>query len=1455
MARQSFIWTALPNGYTADGRALRLSVLLSPRLDPEADPPHLASFFPDWQDWPATLRQARFEFTYNGQTIAVRGDDLAGDARIDDRLGTADSAVWIALFKKSQFVRGFAYKDLSNNAVLSYDTVAVHDLVQGLYKDLARTAGDDRPLVSDIADEPHWRTLIETTRNLDRAVFDRETGLRDPQRLIDAAVDSHPERQGPNGLPQTLARFQAFHTPPATPKPTNRKRTDDNRIDATWMEYERATLPDPATLTKELDFHQIVSSMGSYPTLLRRLGLVTDLLLPREKFTAAADAALSVRVSFPAEALRIARSGDAAPETRTLLDDRRFQSVSDPTADFRISDGLLELHPERFALLQLDVDSAGLKIANFARSLGRRDAAESRVDPVTRQEDAIGAPSLRNAGLMLVQRDRWYFLKGRFLDNKSGNAAIESQFQGAGSGPTLHAEDVVRGYHIDIWESVSGTWRSLCRREARYDLDEGGVIVQPEPEEESILRLAATKSSDPASNPNLVYLHEALVSWTGWSLGAPPPGRAITADDSFDTSSAQSNAEVPPGLKFTSRFNAVPKSLPRLRFGRSYWIRARAVDLAGNALAPQTKDFGPERPQDNARRYLRFEPVMAPVLALLERGGAIEVPDAGESIARIAIRSFNNTPPDNHVLTAALAHRVAAPPQVSIREAEQHGMLDGGGAVDSSTFRMLADQKDVDPHDPAATIREVRIKTQGPLAADAIDTTFAVYGEGRVLTYLPDPLAVEIAARLFDHPDIADDEIITIPLYPAGNWPEAQPFVIEAYENPLEKPYFDVGSRTLRIPLPKGVQAKLRLSMKLAPDALEKMGVFAWLDAPDQAAQRKRAIDGQHWMLTPWRVIDLVHAVQRPLVTPEITTIAIWPRAPGSTFAVPALLASCSIDSTDRMDLLAEWHEPIDDAAVAESAAASADRQRRDVAFPVKITDPRFYTPRDAAHPAGGFPDHTVSGPDLIGVNIVGEGQPLAFSRVLVPTKTHEFHDTRYRRIEYWFDATTRFREFLPTALLLENGTPSENQIKVTGPRAVTWIPNTAPPPAPKVLYVVPTFGWTRTLDDAGKASVWRRGGGLRVYLDRPWSASGYGEMLAVVLPQTGFTGNPDLLPLGHPYKKYVTQWGNDPVWDSPFVAGIAPRRSDFPLSRLAPDPAGAWLPPNAPASEADQKPERFLVAGLQPPGLANEDAPIEIAPHDVFYDPERQLWYCDIEIEAGAAYFPFIRLALARYQPTSTLGAHLSNVVLADFMALTTDRWLTVTPDTDPQQRHVVVFGMSYSESSGHREAAHALAMSLINTLTHQVEDLAPAKIAASSVIDIWVEKLDSRQGEDFGWHRIDEAVIRPTGATEAPSRRVTRSPFVRTVTATERLKARELIAAQEFDALAQENLIDLIRALQTLWEGDVILPASVPTDGRYRLVIAEYEEYLVDDTHANDAVPTKSGRRLVFVDHLELR
>jgi hypothetical protein len=818
----------------------------------------------------------------------------------------------------------------------------------------------------------------------------------------------------------------------------------------------------------------------------------------------------------------------------------------------------------------------------------------------------------------------------------------------------------------------------------------------------------------------------------------------------------------------------------------------------------------------------------------------------------------------NTIPTTQVARRFAVPPQVSARDAEYHGKLDAGGKVDPTTFDLLANQKDLDARDPNAALVEERLPTQGPLGGAPAEAVFAVYRDGRALTYLPDPLAEVVAARIFGHPGIAASEIIHIPLYPSGGWPDAQPFTIEVFEDPTAVPHYDAARHALRIPLAKADRATVRLSMQLSKQAVrEVMGLWRWIPASDQAALEPLALSGQHWMLTPWRTVEVVHAVQRPLIAPAMVRLAVS-RGRNDTAALPRITATCSLKSTDRVDLLAEWHEPSDDPGAPGSAAVGVDRARGDAAFSIKITDPASYAQKLHGHARGGFAEHTIEGENLIGI---GPGHDL------VMAKHHEFHDTRYRRIEYWLEATTKFREYLPAGILTEpvNGepAPSEKHIKVVGPRTVTWIPSSAPPPAPDVLYVVPTFGWVRTKDEAGGASSWRRGGGLRVYLDRPWNVSGYGEMLAVVLPPPAFSGDPDTEPKGRPYKKFVTQWGNDPIWRSPFVAGMAPKRADFPLARTAPDPAGAWLPKDTPATEADQPAGPFAVTGLLPPGVPAfpGNISVDVAPHDVFYHDERRLWYCDIEVNQGASYWPFIRLALARYQPVSVYTAHLSDVVLADFMPLAADRWLTVNRTGGSRTWRVAVFGHSYSDSSGHEEAAAAPSMSLIDRIAGTVRTLTPADVSPTSVVEVWVERLDPARGEDFGWERVPNAVVQPAGSAAGPvgpaagalgpvagpAGQAAAQAF-RFVPADQITRALELHQSRRFGDLVAERLVDKVYLFRPLWEGTVTLPVEPAEDARFRLVIAEFEEYLVDDDRPYDKVPTKKDRRLVFVEHVEL-
>jgi hypothetical protein len=1442
MAKQALLWTALPNGYTHDRKWVRVSLLLSPRLHAEAAPPRLSSF-PDFVDWPQTLSDTKFRIRFGNKSVIISGLDTTGASRVDNRLGTPESNIWKALFPDPDktFVEGYKFRDLSNDLVLSFPAASIDALVRDLYSGLASKAGDQLPTAATILDDPAWSDLVDVvSRNDQNEQFvDHKNGVRDPKGQF--KFFSQGKHKQFSDLARNLFLFQLFHTPPS------RARVDkynvpagDPRERARWLGYERTALPKAADFQNQIDFHKVVAAMSQYPTLLRLLGLVVDFLIPADAFDAAPNALLRAEVTLPPGTPNVKRSPDVSPRTRALLNSTQFQALPRPNpapGDYQTVDGLLNLDPKVFELLQADVDGGGLKVTNFARTLARlRNVPERQIDPTSKHERDVGAPALRNAGLMLVHGNRGAMLKNSFDRQKKYNEAAEKIQSGvAQQPPEVFAEDLVRGWRIDIWDNVSKVWHSLCRRVANYDLREGAVVVNVR-EEEGTVRLAATKTPDPANNPNLIWLHEALVAWTGWSLCAPAPGRTIHHDDTDHTDPVgDAEAEVPPGLHLKSAFKALPGSLPRLRYGRNYWLRARVVDLAGNSLPFKDGDFGPEKPAQRARPYLRFDPVSAPALALVKpTPDRVEAPAEGESMERIAIRTFNDKPADNTVRSQEQARRFGVPSRTTHREAEQHGMLDRNGIVEPEFFAMLAAKDN--------SLAEEKILTAGPLVeSPPVETRYAALLDGDALPYLPEPLAVTIAARIFDLPGHSPDKIIEIPLYEVNtNWPDALPFKIELYEKPGDKPRFDKDKRTLFIPLPKALRATLRLSVKPTPEALNLLGVWNWLTPPQRGSMRTIAGDGQHWMLTPWRNIELVHAVQKPLITPEIVKHDI-DRMPASTYALPNFVTTCSIKSTSHLDILAKWNEPVEDV----QKNSGENRERRDHAFTVKITEEKDYA---------GTPDYKLEGKDLVRAG--------GFFNDKIPKKIHEFHDTRYRRINYWFDATTAFREFMPghllTAEISGHVVPTDEHIKVTGPTLRTWIPSSAPPPAPDVLYVVPTFGWVRTKDDGNKSS-WRRGGGLRVYLNRPWNVTGYGEMLAVVLPAASFKDDPNTAPPPQPLKNFVTQWGNDPIWLSSFVSSASPKRSDFPLARTAADPTGRWLPSFAPAEEADQPPSAFTVTGLPHPDLVSGVPPqafVEIAPHDVYYDEERQLWYCDIEVDWGAAYYPFIRLALARYQPVSVSGAHLSNIVLADFMALVPDRWLNVTRTKEVRTHRVSVYGSTFRDSSSHTEAESAPGMSLI-LAQGKTETLQAPEVSPTSVIEVWVERFQAALGEDFGWKRESGAVVQQDGkllkgklAVAATKATVSSEAAL----ARQRARAKELVQQREFEVLVKESLVGHVFAIPPLWEGSVTLPQAPGGSARYRLAIAEYEEYLVDDPRPYDPVPTQKDRRLVFIEYVEL-
>jgi hypothetical protein len=206
------------------------------------------------------------------------------------------------------------------------------------------------------------------------------------------------------------------------------------------------------------------------------------------------------------------------------------------------------------------------------------------------------------------------------------------------------------------------------------------------------------------------------------------------------------------------------------------------------------------------------------------------------------------------------------------------------------------------------------------------------------------------------------------------------------------------------------------------------------------------------------------------------------------------------------------------------------------------------------------------------------------------------------------------------------------------------------------VAYVLPTFGWQRQFETNVKRSV-RFGGGLRVYLHRPWFSSGEGELLGVAL----WSGANGALNAANrdKFKAHFTQWGMDPIWKTANL-GYAPFISHFP-DRVASDYAVSLEEATVRLS-------------------ADEPGRVDVVGFPVHFDPERGLWFADLTIKTDLdTYMPFVRLALVRYQPHALDDARVSRVVLADFAQLTPDRSALVTVDPNmPRQLRVVISGVA---------------------------------------------------------------------------------------------------------------------------------------------------------------------------------
>ncbi|MEV0404027.1 hypothetical protein [Actinoallomurus sp. NPDC050550] len=1275
MAASQIVWTPVPNGY-ANGM-LRISVLVAPRLSGATT----LSGFTDWLTWPQVKPAYSVTFQ-SGKKVPATITSPAPRLDLWQRLFTKDTPV---------AARPVPLAATGVPPIRSWPSVAArsmayseHTLTMAFNPTAPATVNDYFPSEGGDSARKH---LAE-----DEAITDI---YMSPGRRLKAIEAINTELAKGFFLGGALPGFSAAEINFLLAELFHNRKDNTNPAPKTHsLAAHMNIIQNPG----DLDFHVALSSFAQYPMLQRSLGLIVDL---------AVDPA-AIGIPIPSDPVNLtlevdwpgAASYDAIyPVVAATLTKTAFAAKPSGTTT---KDGFLALNTDQYGVIEVEADSAAALLTTFSTTLNTRNTApifglkKAHKATTAARPHANGGgdsggepapvPALRSSGFSVVQFGRAKQLH-QTLTKTTTRAANLTRL----ATDPFSAEDLTYGVRVDVWDDTSKRWYSLCRRKGTYDVN--GMAITAE--DEGIVHLAHTQRVDDPT----IYLHESVFNWSGYSLVTNRPGSTQEMINGKEvTVGPDSDATGP--VKLKTSFHAT--GLPKLRYGRSYRFRARTVDITGNSRGPEDPATDSGSP---VVEYLRFEAVTAPVL----------LPTAPrttrESALLMVIRGNYNAPATGD------CQRHVAQPRMSQLMAEHHGLYDvpasplNPGGMDVSAYSDIAE-------------RDRRSLNSGGTAdPDGWGDTHYHSDPVLAVPYITDVLARGVAFRGLPGTDA--DEIFSVDfanLLPLGG-PNA--FRIRLI-NGAGKPNYDRVSRVLTVRVPPGETVDVAYSSRMNDADVDLLGVWNWFVRSGHTPSggrtvedlRKLAAQGQLWQLTPPKTLRLSHAVIQPIAPPAyVKPVAV--RQPGDTTARIIDVLKFHRASTHHVDVEATWTEPIDDPGNPEPT------QRKGSAHVVKLV-------AAADDPEG----------DRLSLNDL-----------------HEFHDTIHRQVTFGASASSRYVEFFvkkaevalsgttPVTLakggiapgtltvtdlltnkvfkqdfssssevvgdyvvnhtagtLARSGQGSaiadgatvavefvEGSVTRTNTEAqqpvVVNVRSSARPSVPDIAYIVPTFGWEKTADSAKISSI-RRGNGLRVYLRRPWYSSGDGEILGVVL----FEGKGDLPAKLRPY---VTLRGQDPIFASAPTT-VAPGMSEFPLAHGA--------KPGYRLAESDH--------------LKELTETVAVAPHAVAYDKDRQMWYCDITMTQDNSYNPFVRLALARFQPNSLSGLEISPVVLAQFAQLNPDRTMSMVFNaSDATLVHVGVAGTTYTAATDKRshlkvlvQVADPKPVGAVGWRTDSEVDLAPS-------------------------------------------------------------------------------------------------------------------------------------------------
>lgn len=861
-------------------------------------------------------------------------------------------------------------------------------------------------------------------------------------------------------------------------------------------------------------------------------------------------------------------------------------------------------------------------------------------------------------------------------------------------GGPLYAEDLTSGYRVDICRDPSSTWTTATGRSMQFpDIDDSllpNADIRFLRDQGFVRALDRVQSSNDTGTEAHVLPREFLFCWTGENLATSTPyeGPSDTGEAdpntplSSDSVMSEYGTDIDIGLSPSLRCHP-------LRIGSKYWVGLRRVYINGASISledaqrnyydKQMGILGSSQKATDPYSFLRRDPIPAPVVHLGENDPLIDPGTSrsrpGDQLDVLLLRDVG---------TGASAKRYIVPARATFELCEMHGCFDTSdedvpagafGYLDLSeaegTFPIAINGGITHPnpklngdsnamHTPVGTVLRLRSGDMQPRAP-----------------YYPDPFAQLCCAAL--HRDrqrlCAASSAVAGSFYRTDNWPNASPVLLELRARTAEdddaEPALSLedgkiesgdGPKCAKIVVtaPHGTRTTLRLwSVPSKAKDFRNIQFTSWAsDTIETLSSVSRMISGRlarqmtdlastslNWPIhnmSGFRDVEIVHAVRKPNKPPSIISIdavrisqkastnsspiaqedKAWKLFVDNTLpplgsepdgAITYFTGSVGFhrSSTMKLRAIARWLDVSDDAAVVRDASGTYQYR------PNKIENEELFSisniPYDLRGRRGAI--------DLL-TNEEGQLRNLSYS----------FKDkmaaTAAREITVKMAATSRYTGYFPKSS--EPGHFDRESSETS-----FWIKNTAQPESVAVDRIIPLFSWSEETDARGPGAIVTRKTKLRVFLKSKFHTSGGDERVALVFA-TDPTSSPTI-----GKDPAACCWASDPARLTDQLPGFMPadvvRNADTDISpvtlHMPVPPSGELMP----GRDTVQVITRAFTPMLDPvEGLWRFDVDIDVG------SPAHIGSGSEPSVDEGVAW-PFVRLALCRYQPHSIEHKELS--------------------------------------------------------------------------------------------------------------------------------------------------------------------------------------------------------------------